>query len=71
MGMINTYINFMLSQEVIAFKNEEKVQECIDKYWNAMKLPRKLKKKVRKEAKRDYSFWKSLGKYHNSLFNLQ
>ena len=40
--------------------NKRKIQEAVDKYWDACKYPRKKKKKMRKEAQRDYNFWVSI-----------
>ena len=66
--MLNIFANLLVEQSVISLKNGEKVQECIDKYWDAVILPRKLKKKVRKQANEDYNFWCSIRDYHNAMF---
>jgi hypothetical protein len=48
--------------------NKRKIQEAVDKYWEACKYPRKKKKKMRKEAQREYSFWVSIDKWHEKEF---
>ena len=48
--------------------NKQKIQEAVDKYWDACKYPRKKKKKMRKEALRDYNFWVSIDKWHEKEF---
>ena len=40
--------------------NQEKIDAAIQKYWDACKYPRKTKKKMRKEAQKEYIFWVSL-----------
>ena len=41
--------------------NQEKIDAAIEKYWDACKYPRKIKKKkMRKEAQKEYNFWVSL-----------
>lgn len=48
--------------------NKQKIQEAEKKYWDACKYPRKKKKKMRKEALRDYSFWVSIDKWYQKEF---
>ncbi len=48
--------------------NKRKIQEAVDKYWEACKYPRKKKKKMRKEAQREYSFWVSIDKWYEKEF---
>lgn len=48
--------------------NKRKIQEAIDKYWDACKYPRKKKKKMRKEAQIDYSFWVNINSWHEKEF---
>lgn len=48
--------------------NKRKIQEAVDKYWEACKYPRKKKKQMRKEAQREYSFWVSIDKWHEKEF---
>ena len=48
--------------------NKRKIQEAVDKYWEACKYPRKKKKKMRKEAQRDYIFWVSIDKWYEKEF---
>lgn len=67
---IMTFGNLISEKEEINEKNETKVQECIDKWINAKNLPRKLKKKVRKQANKDYNFWLNLNEYYNNLFKI-
>jgi hypothetical protein len=49
--------------------NKRKIQEAVDKYWDACKYPRKKKKKMRKEAQREYSFWVSIDKWYEQEFS--
>jgi predicted transcriptional regulator len=49
--------------------NKRKIQEAVDKYWDACNYPRKKKKKMRKEAQRDYSFWVSIDKWYEKEFS--
>lgn len=58
------------TQAMIQMKNQEKIDEALDKYWDACKYPRKIKKQMRKEAQKDYNFWVSLQNTHNSMFSL-
>ena len=48
--------------------NKRKIQEAIDKYWDACKYPRKKKKKIRKEAQKEYDFWVSIDKWYQKEF---
>jgi hypothetical protein len=48
--------------------NKRKIQEAIDKYWDACKYPRKKKKKMRKEAQIDYSFWININNWYEKEF---
>lgn len=48
--------------------NKRKIQEAIDKHWEACKYPRKKKKKMRKEAQKEYSFWVSIDKWYEKEF---
>lgn len=68
--MYKHIINVLAELALIQIENERKIQECIDKYWNACKYPRKIKKKMRKEANKDYKFWISLNNLHKSYLNL-
>ena len=60
---------FLQEQKEINTKNKEKVQEALDLYWKACDFPRKTKKKMRRKAKFDYSFWKGIDKWYNESFN--
>jgi hypothetical protein len=66
--LFNIFSNVLAENAIISVMNEEKIQESIDRYKSASILPRKTKKKVRKEAFKDYTFWKSMLEYHNNLF---
>jgi len=67
------FLNSMLMQasnemEEANKANKRKIQEAVDKYWGACKYPRKKKKKMRKEAQRDYSFWVNIDKWYEKEF---
>lgn len=64
----NALIKTFLMIDDISTKNKEKIQECIDRYRNAKELPRKLKKKVRKEANSDYCFFVAMDKWNDEVF---
>jgi hypothetical protein len=49
--------------------NKRKIQEAVDKYWEACKYPRKKKKRIRKEAQKEYSFWVSIDKWYEKEFS--
>lgn len=49
--------------------NKRKIQEAVDKYWDACKYPRKKKKKMRKEAQKEYDFWVSIDKWYEQEFS--
>ena len=44
------------------FMVQDKIDAAIQKYWDACKYPRKKKKQMRKEALKDYNFYRSLQK---------
>ena len=48
-------------------ENKEKKDEAVKKYWDACKLPRKQKKKARKEANYEYRFWVGLQKWEDEF----
>ena len=48
--------------------NKRKIQEAVDKYWEACKYPRKKKKKMRKEAQKEYNFWVSIDNWYEKEF---
>lgn len=71
--MFGTYFGSIFAQvnaeiEEAGEANKRKIQEAVDKYWDARKYPRKKKKKIRKEAQKDYDFWVSIGKWHEQEF---
>jgi hypothetical protein len=49
--------------------NKRQIQEAVDNYWYAWKYPRKKKKKMRKEAQKEYSFWVSIDKWYEQEFS--
>ena len=48
--------------------NKHKIQEAVDKYWDACKYPRKKKKKIRTEALKEYEFWINIDKWYEQEF---
>lgn len=57
MNMFGGYFCSMLMQVIDEMEeankaNKRKMQEAVDKYWEACKYPRKKKKKMRKEAQK-------------------
>lgn len=68
---INSFIPYMkiLAQSIdIEYENQKKIQECIDRWYAARKLPRKLKKKEKQKAEKDYNFWMAINKWHLNMF---
>ncbi len=73
MNMFGAYFGSMLMEvsaemEEANKANKRKIQEAVDKYWDACKYPRKKKKQMRKEAQREYSFWVSIDKWYEKEF---
>ena len=73
MGLNDLFIGAIALGGIAMFEegremNKQKIQEAKDKYWNACNYPRKKKKKMRKEALRDYSFWVSIDKWYEKEF---
>ncbi len=71
--MLGSFFKLMLMEasaemEEVNKANKRKIQEAVDKYWDACKYPRKKKKKMRKEAQRDYNFWVSIDKWYEQEF---
>lgn len=66
--MLGILARVLAEQALIEIHNEQKIQEAIDKYWEACKYPRKIKKRMRKEANKDYNFWMSLKEYYKNPF---
>jgi len=60
--------DFLMDQVQVQQKNTEKVNECKKRYRDAIVLPRKQKKLVRRLATKDYIFWSSLKNWHESIF---
>ena len=63
LNLMATFASILPSKEEMKEKNAQKKQECIDRYWAATNLPRKQKKKVRKEAQKEYDLHCSLDRY--------
>lgn len=60
-GMYTMYIHdFIVKEEQMNKYFEEKAEEARKKYWDACNYPRKIKKRIRKEARGDYYFYKEL-----------
>ena len=73
-NMFGAYFGSMLMEvsaemEEANKANKRKIQEAVDKYWDACKYPRKKKNKMRKEAQREYSFWVSIDKWYEQEFS--
>lgn len=55
------YLQYLLPQLSFLYDmsemNKEKIELAKKKYWDAVNLPRKKKKKARKIALNDYNFW--------------
>jgi hypothetical protein len=50
--------------------NREKVDECYHRYFiTAPTLPRKKKKAMRKQANKDYRFWKGIQQWQEEKFS--
>jgi hypothetical protein len=71
MGSLGVFFKSMLMEamEEANKANKRKIQEAVDKYWDACKYPRKKKKKMRKEAQKEYSFWVSIDKWYEQEFS--
>lgn len=54
--------------EDVRSKNEEKMEEARQMYWDACKYPRKKKKAMRKQALKDFNFWAGLNEMYNRHF---
>ena len=72
--MINTYLpylnNFLSDMEEANQKCEEKIECVRNEYFNVTpNLPRKLKKKRRKELKLEYSFLVNLKNFQENMFS--
>ena len=60
-------LTFVATNAIIQLENEKEINKALDKYWDACKYPRKVKKRMRKEAQKDYNFWTSLQETHKSF----
>ncbi len=72
--MINTYLpylnNFLFDMEEANQKCEERIEGVKNEYFNVTpNLPRKLKKKRRKELKLEYSFLVNLKNFQENMFS--
>jgi hypothetical protein len=72
--MINSYLPYisLIQSELthISSRNNEKLEEIIEKYKETKNLPRKRKKKIRKELNQEYSFWYSIGEWEKSMYTI-
>lgn len=69
--LIPIFDTFIQEQENIQKLNKEKLAEIKLQWQNAINLPRKSKKKIRKRCEKEYFFWHNLGKYHKNLFTYE
>ena len=61
LGMAMGFYNIAKhNEEKMCKEFEERAEKCIEKYWEACKYPRKTKKRMRKEAEKDYQLYKLL-----------
>jgi hypothetical protein len=72
--MFSTYLPYLSviqsELENISTRNQEKLDEILVKYKETKSLPRKKKKKIRKELNREYSFWYSIGEWEKSMYTI-
>lgn len=54
--IINLIVPFLAEQEKMNEEFKRRAELNIKEYWDACKYPRKLKKKIRKQAEEDYHF---------------
>ena len=66
-GMLGAVMQINNEYGDIKAKNKEKIDECYKKYFEALKYPRKKKKKLKNEALKDYNFWTALDKWHDGF----
>ena len=71
--MINMYLNamygFLGDMTTIADKFDVRIEEVKEEYFKETpKLPRKLKKRRRKELNQEYSYLMSMKKYYQDTF---
>lgn len=74
MNMFGAYFGSMLMEVTAEMEeankaNKRKMQEAVDKYWEACKYLRKKKKKMRKEAQKEYDFWFSIDLWYQKEFS--
>lgn len=70
MSYIGLMLGFAVMQESINTRSEEKLEGIKKEYFNANNYPRKVKKWVKYYCERDYSFFKGLDNYSNTMFDL-
>jgi len=64
---LNTFHDFVDEQKN---RSDEKIAELKREYYEVTpNLPRKKKKKRRKELNKEYSFWMSVRKWEQDMFN--
>jgi len=70
MGLFNIMLAFESDMHEIQRMNREKVDECYHRYFiTAPTLPRKKKKAMRKQANKDYRFWKGIQQWQEEKFS--
>lgn len=75
MKNLNTFTSILISSTFSFFDeidkhqelNNKKIKEVISKYIQSKNLPRKLKKKVRKECISEYNFWITIKKWEEQF----
>jgi hypothetical protein len=60
--------SFMEDLKEIEISIEERIQQAKDKYWEACKYPRKIKKRLRKQALKEYSIHCSIKQWNEETF---
>jgi hypothetical protein len=72
--MINSYLPYisLIQSELtdISSRNNKKLEEIIEKYKETKNLPRKRKKRIRKELNQEYSFWYSIGEWEKEMLGV-
>jgi alpha-galactosidase/6-phospho-beta-glucosidase family protein len=68
-SLVSASILFMNDIQEAKEKNKEFIQIAKKKYWDACNYPRKIKKKMRKEALSEIDFRLKLEYYGDNLFS--
>lgn len=67
--MFNVYLPYLsMIDPLPSTRNEDKLGEIRKKYSETRNMPRKRKKKLRKELNQEYSFWYSIGEWEKSMY---